>query len=91
MGVCLEQVTEARQTLEGRTDRAHLKGQDGNMQLGSGALGRIWGFKAVWVQGVEILGIVRDQNEQNGCKSLLWRQRWDVNPKVCSTCGDPQS
>lgn len=56
-----------------------------------GALGRIWGFKAVWVQGVEILGIVRDQNEQNGCKSLLWRQRWDVNPELCSTCGDPQS
>lgn len=37
-----------------------------------GVLGRIWGFKAVWVQGVEILEIVRDQNEQNGYKSLLW-------------------
>lgn len=52
-GVCLEQVTEARQTLEGRTDGAHLKGQDGNMQWGSGVR---WGaFGVLKLCGYKVL------------------------------------
>lgn len=39
-----------------------------------------------WVQDVEILGIVRKQNEQNGCKSLLWWWQGQESESRTSLC-----